>query len=440
MSQPNILLCTVGTGTFDQLRETLLEPLKKSIRKGDWQRVVLLPSQLTTANAALLQQEIQDVPIEIQPLPQAGMEDDPDECFAHFDRLLSALCATGATPDSILVDFTRGTKVMSAALVLAAVRHDLPRVRYISGPRGPSGMVQAGQEVVADFHTAVVSAHKRLDEVHQFFRHGNFAGALALLTGLGYEWPADLQPLAARLTRWAEFYSAWDRLDYKRASTMPPDAQNGVPASWSRFAPTAAMCASVARLAEPFPADCPGRAARLRFQVLDLLASAERRLRDHHFEDAIIRAYRIVEMVGQVRLFDHGLDAGALPAEHPAVITLQDKLRKKKDDLMTEVRGRPGFLQAARLQAARLLKVLKDCLAARLLTLGNHGFITKRNKGVLIHGFEPLGSTDAAMLRAFLQELELLLHEDGRLAGFDTAANLQVARSCTFAPSTHPNL
>ena len=135
MSQPQILLCTVGTGTIDQIRDTLLEPLKKSIRQGEWQQVILLPSQLTAANAELLCREVQDVPIAIKPLPQEKMEDDPDACFAHFDSVLATLRTEGAAPDAILVDFTRGTKVMSAALVLAAVRHDIPSLRYISGPR-----------------------------------------------------------------------------------------------------------------------------------------------------------------------------------------------------------------------------------------------------------------------------------------------------------------
>jgi CRISPR-associated protein (TIGR02710 family) len=434
MSQPQILICTVGTGTADQLRDTLLEPLKKSIRKGDWQRVVLLPSQLTAANADLLRLEVQDVPIEIQPLPQAGMEDNPDACFAHFDGLLTALREAGVTADAILVDFTRGTKVMSAALVLAAIRHDLPRVRYISGPRGPSGMVQPGQEVVSDFQTAIVSARKCLDEVHQFFRHGNFAAALGLLTGPGREWPTDLELLVGRLTNWAEFYSAWDRLDYLSARAVALDSSADVPAPWGRFAPTSAMRDWASRLAEPFPADNPGRSARLRFQVLDLLASAERRLRDHHFEDAILRAYRIVEMVGQLRLFDHGLDSGALSPDHPAVRGLQDKLTKKKSPLLTEVPGKPGLLTAARLQVARLLSGLGDPLARRLLDLDGNEFIGKRNKGILIHGFEPLGSTDAATLHDFLQQVEQLVLEDGKLAGFDAATHLLVARSCTLPP------
>jgi CRISPR-associated protein (TIGR02710 family) len=435
MSRPNILLCTVGTGNIDQLRETLLEPLKKSIRKGDWTRVILLPSQLTKENAGTLRDEVQDVPIEIKELAQAGAEDDADACFAHFDGILQELRAQGLPAETLLVDFTRGTKAMSAALVLAAVRHDLPKLRYISGgKRDQRGMVVPGTEIVAEVHTTIATARKRLDDAHRFFQHGNFAAAVGLLTGPGHEWPVDLQALAGCLTRWAKFYSAWDRLDYQAARAVALDSSLAVPAHWGRFAPTSAMRDWASRLAEPFPANSSERAGRLRFQVLDLLASAERRLRDHHFEDGILRAYRIVEMVGQLRLFTHGLDSAALPADHPAVCALQNKLTKKKSPLLTEVPGKPGLLIAARLQVARLLAELDDALARRLLDLDGNPFIAKRNKGVLIHGFESLGSTDADTLRDFLQVLEHLVLDDSRSAGFDAGANLQIARSCTFTP------
>src|SRR5207248_2982365 len=83
-----------------------------------------------------LREQVRDVPIEIRPLPNVGDEDDPDACFAHFNVILEEVRAGGVPADDIIVDFTRGTKVMSAALVLAAVRQEVPRLRYISGPLG----------------------------------------------------------------------------------------------------------------------------------------------------------------------------------------------------------------------------------------------------------------------------------------------------------------
>ena len=87
----------------------------------------------------------------IEALPGPGMENDADACFSHFDGVLDGLRRQGYTSDRIVADFTRGTKAMSAALVLAAVRHELSVLRYIQGERDGQGLVLAGREKVESF-------------------------------------------------------------------------------------------------------------------------------------------------------------------------------------------------------------------------------------------------------------------------------------------------
>lgn len=41
------LVLTVGLGCPAQPEKTLFAPLRKSVRSGDWERVILLPSQMT---------------------------------------------------------------------------------------------------------------------------------------------------------------------------------------------------------------------------------------------------------------------------------------------------------------------------------------------------------------------------------------------------------
>ena len=43
--QRRAIVLTVGTGNINQIEETVLGPLRKSIREGDWDKVVLLPSR-----------------------------------------------------------------------------------------------------------------------------------------------------------------------------------------------------------------------------------------------------------------------------------------------------------------------------------------------------------------------------------------------------------
>ncbi|MCI0642068.1 MAG: TIGR02710 family CRISPR-associated CARF protein [Gemmataceae bacterium] len=438
MSKPGILICTVGTGDIDKLRETLLEPLKKTIRKGEWSRVILLPSQLTKENATKLREEVQDIPVEINELPQHGAEDDADACFAHFDGILASLRAQGVPANGLLVDFTRGTKAMSAALVLAAVRHDLPQLRYISSrKRDERGMVVPGTEVVAEVHTTIASAQKRMDDCYRFFQHGNFAAVLELLpdphSPLAQHWPNDLREAVQCVRPLATFASAWDRLDYKGAQMMVLPSGGACPSRWSVFLPSDQLRQWVATLAQPFPDDSKERAVRLRLLVADLLANGERRVRDQQYEDGIIRAYRVLELVGQIRLFDHGLDSAALPPEHPVVEKFHRELVKNKSTPLTP--NRSGQLMAAREQVARLLKRLDDPLAQRFIELGNKGLVkaSVRNLSVWIHGFEAVSGSDPEPLRQLYKNLEQLILDDG---GSQARKRLQLARWLDFTHAT----
>lgn len=432
MSRPSILICTVGTGNIDQLRETLLESLKKSIRKGEWTRVILIPSQLTKENATKLCEEVQDIPIDIKELPERGVEDDADACFGHFDQILASLRAQGIPAGDLLVDFTRGTKAMSAALVLAAVRHDLPQLRYISGgKRDERGMVVPGTEIVAEVRTTIATARRRLDDAYGFFQHGNFAAVLEGLPDPGQfpdvQWPQDLSELASAVRTLAAFYAAWDRLDYREAQKIELSACVNVPPPWDKFLPPSAIRDWVTVLAQPWPETNPERATKLRSLVADLLANGERRLRDHHYEDAIIRGYRVLELIGQIRLFDRDLDSDALPSEHPDVKAFQERLLA--DNKSEPLIMKDGKYKAAQNKVARLLKHLHDSLAKDLLKLADKAEgqvkLSKRNYSIWIHGFEAIAGSDPEPIRNLLKELEKLLIKDG-----DTEAEgrLQQAR------------
>jgi hypothetical protein len=134
----------------------------------------------------------------------------------------------------------------------------------------------------------------------------------------------------------------------------------------------------------------------------------------------------VLELVGQLRLFEHGLDSADLPPEHPAVEKLQRKLEKKKSDPLE--RSPRGKLTAARRQVARLLNVLNDPLADELIALGETGSVRadSRNDSILVHGFRATSVADDAELRALYASLEALLIEDGGPAATD---RLALARS-----------
>ena len=426
-----VLVMTVGTGDITRLEETLFTPLRKSIATDSWARVILLPSGVTEEFARRLGCGLDGVEVVIRPLPD-GDENDADRAYSHFDAILAETLRE-APPEHVVVDFTRGTKAMSAALVLAATRREIPQLRYVTGSRDTRGMVEAGREEVRQTRTTIVAGHRRLDLARDLICRGNFSAAETVLPDPEHpgaaHYPRDLLRVAGAVRTAARFYAAWDRLDYAAASGI--DVSEPPTDEWNELWPTSAVRAWVCVLSrEAERSDKVAMATRLRRLVVDLIANGERRLRQGQHEDALVRAYRVLELVGQARLFDWGLDSGNLDRGHRAVQALQQKIKKGRRDPLAE--NRSGALQAGRFQVAGILKECGDRLAARLLKFEQEALLkpTLRNNSLLIHGFVACAPDDCESLRRLFMEL-------AQLAEADSDRNtvnewLSVARTAAF--------
>ena len=245
-----VLVMTVGTGDMTRLEDSLFAPLRKSVATDAWTQVILLPSTVTEAFAETMRKGIQGVKMAVRPLPE-GDENDADRAYAHFDSVLAE--ALREMPlERVVVDFTRGTKAMSAALVLAAARREIPHLRYITGRRDERGMVMPGSEVVRGVRTTVGAGHRRLDLAHDLIRRGNFLAAGAVLPDADCPsaamYPDDLIEIATAVRTATRFYTAWDRLDYAAASEVevgnPPDSD------WEELWPRSAAQEWVVALAK----------------------------------------------------------------------------------------------------------------------------------------------------------------------------------------------
>ena len=144
-----------------------------------------------------------------------------------------------------------------------------------------------------------------------------------------------------------------------------------------------------------------------------------------------MRAYRVLELIGQARLFDHDLDSGKLDPDHAAVRAVRAKIRKRNQAPLGS--GRDGRLQAGRFQVARILKECGDPLAGRLPGFENESLLkpTLRNNSLLIHGFAVGAPGEPETLRRMFGELAQLARDDGRANVVDDW--LSVARTPAFS-------
>jgi hypothetical protein len=313
---------------------------------------------------------------------------------------------------------------MSAALVLTAIRFDLPTIRYITGRRDERGMVVPGSERIHDVSTASSSAAKRLDQVYTFMQRGNFSAALTMIpekkefmalfyTGTALKVARSIRPVA-------EVYLAWDSLDYRRASKEADKLPwNELTGRWRRFVLDARCRRHLRELAVSMPSDFRGRAVRHRLLAADLLENGRRRLDDGLCEDALQRAYRVADLFTAARVLDRNLDPQDLPREHPSIRECERALMKKGRRGLTKIGGKT---RAGREELLFLLRALNDELVESLSVI--HRDIARRNKSILAHGFTAGGSGAQQRLAATFQSMEDIMRDegDGHVAGALDAA------------------
>jgi len=431
-----VLILTVGQGTVDKLEETLVTPFRRSFEDGQWQRIVLLPSKETERNARLLVEQFPQFPLEVRALRKPGQEDNTDACFRHFDDVIRRLLDEGFRAENCTADVTRGTKAMTAALAMAAMAHRLGCLRYITGKRDERGMVIADTESVVN--VAPERALQRLDvnRAVDYLRAGNYRAVEMLFPGAPKQLYEGHMKEEIRFLAWAgQFWGAWDRFDYKSARLH--GQRNGMPTAappaTREFLPSDEQLLVLETLAGEAPPKARDNAGYCRALAADLLANAERRLAEGQNEEVLVRLYRVLELLGQLRLFLHGIDTGAVRADDERVsswiasrsLTFQPNER--------------GLIQIPRQLAADLLLFLekqtgsdKNTAIAQKLKdvswLGEWG-PEMRNTSILIHGFRARSRGREKELRDLLEKIRALyFDEDSGNEGLYQACRFEFLR------------
>ena len=99
------------------------EPLTKSIEANRPEKIIFLASQ----DSVLLAGDIFK-PLNFKPKTEFEITEDPNlmfECYKAARRCVDRVRKIDVPPEEVMVDYTGGTKVMTAALVLATVGENI---------------------------------------------------------------------------------------------------------------------------------------------------------------------------------------------------------------------------------------------------------------------------------------------------------------------------
>lgn len=315
---------------------------------------------------------------------------------------------SGLSDDDVVVDYTGGTKTMSAALVLAGVER-FNQFTYVGGERrdkGGLGVVSGGDEVVipsqnpwnqyaardlervnwllSEFHAhaaagILTEAAKRCDDKFETAMRGFASLALALGEADSFRFGP-----ASKAFGQARGKSLQYTLDYPTFQELTALSEN-----WSEVARQVASNGKT-----------PGRET-----LLELLANAERRAAQSRYDDATGRLYRAVELRGQQ------LARGAFGAEL-GKISLNDFPADRRADAQAMF-GAPDENGVFMLGVKNLYAALQFSEDESLREQGakydrikNH--LIARNNSLLAHGLSPVPqSAFESFWKAALEVLEV---------------------------------
>lgn len=322
---------------------------------------------------------------------------------ALSNELPRALENLKLTTAELTVDYTGGTKTMSAALVLATI-HEPVRYSYVGG------MVRAkeGLGVVLDGTEAVVLSPNPWDvlavelrrRIARQFNNAHFTEAAATAEEAAQRVGERLRTFFLSLRDVSNAYGRWHNFEYAGAVSI---LQRAVPKleQWVRAANAThlqSFVAAVGRDLERLSALVPafqslqgGKQVDLRAArglIEDLAAHGDRTCRlAGRPDDGVARLYSALEKLAKGALAARGIDNGsAAPAQVPTA--LREEFVARNTDPTS------GTLRFGLDASYRLLSALGDALGERYTARAAElrQLLDARNNSLLVHGWRPVAS------------------------------------------------
>lgn len=335
--------------------------------------------------------------------------DDLLHCYHRAMEAASLVLQKGFTAQDVLVDYTGGTKNMSAAVTLATVTHGF-MFSYVGGSERTKdgiGIVVNGKETVRrEVNPWDFFAVEHRGKIAVLFNHNQFDAAKVLIAEARGKVSPRLVPLFELLGKHVEGFRLWDRFKHAEAlaafgENLPqPMLQLSAALEDRKFAALAERSREPIGFLKKLSKVSDGWKKPCLEMIHDLVANAERRFEEGKVDDAIMRLYRAVEMAAQERLENkYGLISDNLDVSHIRSGSLRRRLE--------ESRGADGKVKAGQTMAFAVLADLGDDLGKRFeKNISRFKDIqTARNYSYLAHGLKSSQPKTYTSLKEFVLDL-----------------------------------
>lgn len=404
MAEPStMLVCTVGGSP---------EPIVAALKHWCPVRVYFVHTPETKDDVeAKVVPKAREEGVDLDPgrydLSELPDSQDLEKCLGHLRQLTPAVSewAARGTAFRVVVDFTGGTKCMSAAIAIQASRWQCV-FSYVGGSErtkdGVGVVVSGAEKVVHQANPWDALGHQAAEDFVVLFDQHAFLSAanVAAVTKMRVVRPDRKRELAV-LEQLAKALDAWDRFDHATSKNLLENVAKS--ANDLRAALGAVrgerVLSGAARLAEHL-GELGKAAPPSRHHVLDLLANAKRRKDEGRFDDAVARLYRATEATAQVVLKErHDIES----TEKVPLARVPEPLRATWAS-----RANEDVVELGLQDAYALLAALNDPVGAKFQSAGLSGTkspLVARNRSILAHGFERV--SDAVFDKLWTSTLSL---------------------------------
>ncbi|MCD6161675.1 MAG: TIGR02710 family CRISPR-associated protein [candidate division Zixibacteria bacterium] len=322
MKNNTVLVLTIG-GTP--------KPIIKSLKEHNPGYIYFIPStvtqdQIPEIKNAVFKNEFHGVE---KSFPIKDPADLP-KCYRKCIEAFEDIRTTGLESKDIIADPTGGTKIMSAALLLAAIDLGV-KVSYVSGEfrtkDGRGIVVDGSEKIVYNSHPYDIIAKTQKERFCEFFNSYRFSPAIDICDDIIAKGGKELQDIFKILKSITTVYQNRDLFKFKNCFHNLNSDINRLRQLYSKYpAEIDKMSGFIKQVSDNIDYLESLKTEDISLPMVEeLVANASRRAEEGRFDDAIARLYRALEMVAQAQFYKlYGQGTSNFPFEK-----LVDELKSK---------------------------------------------------------------------------------------------------------------
>ena len=320
-----------------------------------------------------------------------------NNCFEAIEERIWTLDFLSEDNPEIIMDYTSGTKTMSAAMACCGMFYSKDLITIIGDRK--NGVVSLGTESIHYQNLYKVYDRISLMRVRNHFNANRFYTAREIL-----EQVVDTTVHKEELINLVKAYYAWDNMDFEEA--------------YDYLTKVNLESFEVSEIKDELKINLKALGAIVRsphenlkncYILASLINNSIRRAEEYKYDDAIARLYRAFELIAQIRLSKYTVNSSDIDLD----VLLEKNVNQEFIDSLEKTRE-DGKIRIGLIKDFELLAELDDDLGKYFAENRNmiNNLTIKRNNSILAHGLESLDKEDFDKFEELVESLARKLDKD----------------------------